>query len=488
MQKTTCLKTCWLTLGLIAFFLTEQAIGQVVIGAPNLLFTQACASESFNNYGLTFVFTPETAPTPSNQFIVEMSDAEGSFATPTTVFTSAPGAVTSSPASLSFQLPTTTAGEGYKVRIKSTSPAATSAPSDTFAAYYKLHDTPFSINNLVATGAFCPGGSYLLTIDNPGTGDNISPLQFPSLTFNWFRETGPTTSVFVAQSPSLSVSEEGTYFVETNYGTCTSNSFSNRVTVSEATSGETTTTAIESSKGNPFCADEGPTTLSTMAGDSYEWSKDGSVIPGATASTYQTSESGLYSVVVTSGDCTAIGTIDLDSGTFISSIDVPSVTMLESGESLTVTVTTTASDPQFEWYLNDELLEDATEATYIATEFGNYRVLVFQNSACLLSTEFNFEIREQEEPFPEVANIPNLISPNGDGINDTWVIPTSFVSGTGTEIMILSPQGDIVFQTTEYANDWPQDQLDLTSVNLVFYYIIVPPDSEIKKGSITVVK
>ena len=41
-----------------------------------------------------------------------------------------------------------------------------------------------------------------------------------------------TTSVFVAEGPTLAVSEEGTYFVETNYGTCTSNSFSNKASAS----------------------------------------------------------------------------------------------------------------------------------------------------------------------------------------------------------------------------------------------------------------
>ncbi|WP_432410692.1 gliding motility-associated C-terminal domain-containing protein [Rasiella sp. SM2506] len=488
MQKTTFLKFYGCLVLFVLVIIPQQTKAQLVIGSPNLQFNQACASDSFNAYDISFVFNPESALAPGNRFNIEMSNAEGDFTDAIVVFSSAPGSITASPASVTFSIPETTSGEGYKLRVKSTEPAATSAPSNEFSAYYKLHDTPFTINKFVSTGAFCPNGSYLLTIDNPGFGDTTSPLLFPSLTFNWYKETGPTSSVFVAESESLSVTEEGTYFAETNYGSCTSNSFSNRVMVSEATAGQTTTTAIESSAGNPFCASEGPTTLSTMNGDSHTWTKDGTVIPGATGRTYQTSESGIYTVTVVSGNCQAIGSIDLESGDFTSSIDVPAINELPTGESLKVTITTTANNPEFEWYLNEELLPDVTGNTYEAFEFGSYRVLVFQNSACEDFDEFTFEIREITDPFPEVANIPNLISPNGDGINDTWVIPTSYVSGTNTEVMILTNQGDVVFQTKEYANNWPEDQLNLTSVNLVYYYIIIPENQDIKKGSITVIQ
>jgi len=250
----------------ISFFLfifLEKTNAQIVIGTPNLGFSQACANESFNTYNTTFVFSPEANLNGSNQFTVELSNANGDFTEPTVVFTSAPGAATESPATLNFSLPTTTAGENYRIRIKSTSPAATSSNSVAFAAYYKVHDEPFTINNLVSTGAFCTGGSYLLSIDNPGTGSNDSPLNYPSLTFNWFKETGSTTAVFVAEGSTLTVSEEGTYFVETNYGTCTSDSFSNRVTISEVSSGNADA-GISSSSGNPFCPSHGTTTSSSL--------------------------------------------------------------------------------------------------------------------------------------------------------------------------------------------------------------------------------
>ena len=118
---------------------------QIVIGTPELQFSQACANESFNSFKTNFVFSPETGIDPSNQFMVEMSDANGSFSDPEIVFTSNPGAIITSPATIDFSIPTTTAGEGYKIRIKSTQPATTGSQSVSFAAYYKIQDSPFQL-------------------------------------------------------------------------------------------------------------------------------------------------------------------------------------------------------------------------------------------------------------------------------------------------------------------------------------------------------
>jgi len=479
---------CKLFFGISFLFLgiQEQAYGQIVIGSPNLGFSQACANESFNTYSTTFVFSPESNLSPSNQFVIELSDADGDFNNPTVVFTSNSGAVITSPATLNFSLPAATAGENYRIRIKSSAPAATSSNSVAFAAYYKLQDSPFTINNLVSTGAYCIGGTYLLAIDNPGTGSNDSPLNYPSLTFNWYKETGPTTAVFVAEGPTLSINTEGTYFVETNYGTCTSDSFSNRVTISEVTSGEAEA-GISSSLGNPFCPSQGSTILSTIGGNSYQWFKEGVVIPDAIEQMYSADEPGTYAVQVDLGDCSASGSIDLESELFDAEINVSEFNSLEDGETLSVIITSTALDPQFEWFADDVLITDATEDNFDITQIGSYKVIVTEtgNSGCIGSKEFLFEVNN---PFPDVSKIPNIISPNGDGINDSWIIPTKYVSGTNTMVLIMDNYGKVLLQTDDYSNNWPENDLNLSSINQVFYYVIKTTDNETRKGSITVIK
>ncbi len=470
---------------LLALSFTKNVCAQV-IGTPNLGFTQACASPSFNSYNATFTFSPESAFDASNQFIIELSDASGSFANATVIYTSAVGSVVTSPATLNFSFPETIAGEDYKIRIKSTSPVATSTGSVAFPAYFKVQDSPFSINNLVATAVYCSGGNYLLTIDNPGTGTNDSPLNYPSLTYNWYKELTPTTSIFVDTGSTLSVSEPGTYFVETNYGSCTSDSYSNRVTVSEASGG--TTSTVDSSLGNPFCPSGGATTLSSsVAGNSYQWYKDGQAITGETNQTYDASEAGTYAVDINFGSCTENASIDLQVEQFASSLDVSDVNVIEEDATLVATVTTDADTPEYAWYFNNSLISGAITSSYEATQGGTYKVVITQTVGCNISSELVFEVQESNQ-FPDVADIPNVISPNGDGINDTWVIPTEYVSGTNSEVLIISSEGKIVFKTNDYKNDWPQGGLDFKSVSPVYYYVITTQNNKTRKGSITVIK
>lgn len=471
-------------LSFIVLSAIQIAKAQIVIGKPNLGFTQACASPSFNTYNVTFIFSPDSGLSGSNQFIVELSDSNGDFSNPEVVYTSAAGSITVSPASISFSLPIDASGEAYRVRVKSTSPVATSTPSDPFPGYYKAQDSPFTINNLIGTAVYCAGSSYLLTIDNPGGPLNDSPLNYPGLVFNWFKEVTETTSVFVASGETLSVSEPGTYFVETDYGSCTSNSYSNRVTVSEAsTSGSDLT--INSSLGNPYCQADGPTLLSAVNAEAYQWYLDGNEINGAVNQTYQTNESGTYTVSLDLGDCNATATIDLVTTDFTSSTNISEGdVILNEDETVYIEVTTSADNPQFEWFVGNSPIAGATENSYEISNQGNYKVVVTQTIGCISSHEFNFNVIEA---FPDVSDIPNIVSPNGDGINDTWVIPQAYVSGTGTQVVIISAQGKVVLDTKEYQNNWPSNNTNLSNVNAVYYYMI-KGQGKSKQGSITVIK
>ena len=475
--------TLFYTVVIFIFFLNETSNAQIVISKPSLGFTQACASPSFNTYNVTFSFSPEAELGSGNQFIVELSDGNSSFLNPTAVYTSGAGTVTTSPVTFSFSVPTTTAGEAFRIRVKSTAPNSISSSSNVFAGYYKTQDTPFSINNLISTGAYCSGGSYLLAIDNPGGPANDSPLKYPSLTFKWYKETTQTTSVFVADGETLTVNVPGTYFVETNYGSCTSNSFSNRVTVSEASSSSSSN--INSSLGNPYCSADGPTVLSAINANSYQWYKNSEEISGATNQMYETNESGEYTVNIDLGNCMTSASINLETTGFASSIDVDEINSIDENETLVATVTTSANSPEFKWYRNETMINNATSSTYEIAEIGVYKAVVTQTSGCNASVEFPFVVRTA---FPDVAKIPNLISPNGDGANDTWEIPQKYVGGTNTQVVILSSQGEIAINTNNYQNNWPQNQLDFETVNPVYYYIITTSDGKTKKGTITVVK
>lgn len=72
-------------------------------------------------------------------------------------------------------------------------------------------------------------------------------------------------------------------------------------------------------------------------------------------------------------------------------------------------------------------------------------------------------------------NIPNVITPNGDGVNDTWVLPF-----TGSEVIISDRNGQTIYHSTNYQNDW--------SGNVGVYYYTVYYNGSASRGSLTVLK
>lgn len=450
------------------------------IGAPTpVAFSQICASSSFNSYTVNFTFTPASF-TGANIFTLEMSDPTGLFTTPTPI-TILSSSTVASPGSFTFAVPTTTAGQNYRFRVKSSSPATTGPSSSAFAAYYRVFNEAFYINNQLPTAVFCSGGNLVLTVD-PSTVPFPSPLPFTTLKYKWFKNdvviAGQTTS-------SLSVNSAGTYYVAIDYGSCStigSVTRSQNVVVTQATSG--LSFPITASLPNPICQGT-PTVMSTTSGFAYQWFKDGIAIAGANSFQYSTDLSGVYYVNVNAGSCSAQSAsytvVAID---FTATINVPAVSNILPGETKTVEVTTNATSPTYQWYLNGILIPTETTNTYAATTEGDYKVTVTQNASCVVNKDLLFKLKKGTP----ATKIPTVISPNADGINDTWEIPQEYLGSSNTKIQIISSQGEMVFTTSDYQNDWPQTPIDFKSVNPVYYYIISKPGQGEKKGSITVVR
>ena len=78
--------------------------------------------------------------------------------------------------------------------------------------------------------------------------------------------------------------------------------------------------------------------------------------------------------------------------------------------------------------------------------------------------------------------IPNVITPNGDGINDEWR-PKSF-SGAKPEVKILNRWGSIVFQEQSYANNWQAENLP----DGVYFYQLIQKEGCVQKGWVQVLR
>jgi gliding motility-associated-like protein len=84
----------------------------------------------------------------------------------------------------------------------------------------------------------------------------------------------------------------------------------------------------------------------------------------------------------------------------------------------------------------------------------------------------------------------NTISPNNDGVNDTWVIE-NLIDFPINEVMVFDRAGRVVFQTKNYQNDWNgQFNGSPLAEDTYYFVLIVPRDGRMitKKGFITIVK
>jgi hypothetical protein len=488
-RKTTLTLTNFFLLFSILFCTKVTLYAQSI--TPSILtFDRICAGGATNpTYKASFTYSGYAAGTT---FVVELSDKTGSFATPTpTVFVSetddAPDKKT-----ITFSIPSNIVGsDTYSLRIKSSGGQApsgsffSSTTKKTFPIYYKIHDKQYTINNFNGNATFCSGGSLVLSIDPDRTSpENDSPIKYPSLSYNWYKDNGPTvlpTLVAGASGPTFTVSSAGTYYVETNYGTCTSLSYSNRVVVTTSGSGSAVT--IDSSLGNPFCANGSGTVLTATSGNSYVWKKDGTVINGVSTRTYTTNESGTYTVDVDFGGCKASGSIQLSSNGFNASIDVADTVELQEGETINVSVTTDATSPSYEWFLNDNLIAGATTNTYLVAAVGSYKVKISQASGCIATKEFPFKVTG---PAPPATVIPNIVSLSGS--YPYWNIPDAYKTAS-TKVIIMSSNGEIMFDDVGSNYDPQVNSFikDFKNVNPVYYYVIQSDTGE-KKGSITVIK
>jgi hypothetical protein len=502
--------TYFFSSGTFMFFLmlmmlsSHQRVASQTINPKTLNFFQICAGgpypnrpgEIFNEYQASFSIVDFAADVT---FKVELSDPTGSFATPTATTPLGPlpqtPPDTATDKTLVFAVPTNLVGSNtYKLRVVSSTKVVSqpftidgTISTKIFPAYYKAFTDPFSINGKQSSASFCNGGSVTLSVDNPTPNiQKSSPANYPQLKYIWYKD-----DVLIPGQTSSSLSNintPGSYYAAIDYGLCTGNYRSQDVTVaSTAGSGA----VITSSSGNPFCASLGNTTLSVTGGNSYVWKKDNIVIAGAISQTYQANLSGVYTCDVDFGGCKSTGKIDLkvfDTNSSIAGVEVDKVNNIVEGEKLTATITSSAALPSYQWFLDDVAIQGADKNFIDITTQGKYKGVVTQNSGCIISDEFLFEVSFKVNL--NVPKISNIVSPNGDGINDTWIVPDKYLAGTNTQIKILSSVGEVVYQTDSYDNynGWPQTAIEFNNFNPVYYYIITPTGESAKKGSITLVK
>jgi gliding motility-associated-like protein len=133
-----------------------------------------------------------------------------------------------------------------------------------------------------------------------------------------------------------------------------------------------------------------------------------------------------------------------------------------------------------------------TPATYLSSDTAAnplcspiddllYTLQVTSQAGCSVTDEM--QVKVLKEP-----SVPNAFSPNGDGINDFWVIKSLEFYPDAT-IQIFNRYGQPVYLSTGYSQPWNGKFKGVDLPVGTYYYIINPKNGRnIIKGAVTIIR
>lgn len=146
-----------------------------------------------------------------------------------------------------------------------------------------------------------------------------------------------------------------------------------------------------------------------------------------------------------------------------------------------------ATGGDFYNWLPDSALTCAVCATTQATPNLTrlYQVEVENMDGCKDTARVLVEVRESVD---QIVFIPNVLTPNGDGYNDTWFIKNVELFPRNS-VQIINRWGDVVYQNRNYRNNWAGEYGGGPLPAGTYYYILdLGDDWGLFKGDVTILR
>lgn len=145
----------------------------------------------------------------------------------------------------------------------------------------------------------------------------------------------------------------------------------------------------------------------------------------------------------------------------------PDKFMLEGGQVMLTPAVNVGYPVTYLWS-NAQYLDNATIATPIARPPDDmyFTLLVTSDKGCSASDEVFVKVLKKPD-------IPNIFSPNGDGVHDMWVIKY-LDSYPGCTVEIVNRYGQLVYRSVGYATPW-DGKVNGKDAPIGTYYYVVDP-------------
>jgi gliding motility-associated-like protein len=219
----------------------------------------------------------------------------------------------------------------------------------------------------------------------------------------------------------------------------------------------------------------------------YSWSHD----PALQKATAQNLAAGLYDVTISDiGGCTASASI------YLAEFDHPTIdagndTSIYSGGIATLVVATNLPVNKVQWSPYIASSANSLIAYAAPADTTKYRVVVGYGRGCVLTDSVTVNVIDSDA----TINVPNVFTPNGDGINDFFYITSTGVKAM--KIYVFDRWGNKVLETTDPAFRWDGNDAVANGEPLgtaVFTYMIEyvsykkENEKRIVEGSVTIVR
>ncbi len=112
---------------------------------------------------------------------------------------------------------------------------------------------------------------------------------------------------------------------------------------------------------------------------------------------------------------------------------------------------------------------------------GTYLVTVTNSNGCTVTTDFKLEVSGEVQ-----VEATNLITPNGDGINDRWIVK-NIARYPNNEVRIFDRAGRMVYNRKGYSNEWDGKLNGHQLAEGTYYYILELGNGQVVKGFITLI-